>query len=538
MAKAMTGGRHQFPPPSIQCDGKLVTIFYNQLQLNEPEQCSSFHALWLWHNDPSNIYPTSGQRKQSLSSYYSGAVIAQAKVIHMSDLGPSDQSTYRPKLGSTNPIMTFSYGHGLHEVDSAVGEMSNFLVLIHWRDPKQSSSSSEGGFLSEKKDGGDYGFCHTSIFNMQWLHQWSYASQALQAARLKREVSRVHTFRHKQKAGNDAKLREQYDGLLSVDYCAILSKEEENQQQLLYFMDAVFNDGAVIVNNAPDIKTESLHDTVISNVGEALGDYISHGNLYGDTFQVKSVPNANNVAFTSEPLCPHQDLAYYESKPGFQLLYCVSMPSNIVGGESILIDCMAAAHTLRDLAPDLFEILVKCPATFVKYRKGAHMTYSRPHIVLQQGGEQDLNDMGREIVSVHWSPPFEGPLNIHFDQVAQYYKAYAAFELMLDDSKCPLAYSENFDIEFGLASKLSDYAKENTWHRRLAPGEIMVFNNNRFLHGRRGSSVDPGSCEVRHLIGAYTDIDDTLNKYRVLLDKMGQTRVIPNVGNSTISVLP
>eukprot|EP00553_Chaetoceros_curvisetus_P006664 CAMPEP_0204621360 /NCGR_PEP_ID=MMETSP0717-20131115/7089_1 /ASSEMBLY_ACC=CAM_ASM_000666 /TAXON_ID=230516 /ORGANISM="Chaetoceros curvisetus" /LENGTH=87 /DNA_ID=CAMNT_0051635737 /DNA_START=258 /DNA_END=518 /DNA_ORIENTATION=+ len=87
------------------------------------------------------------------------------------------------------------------------------------------------------------------------------------------------------------------------------------------------------------------------------------------------------------------------------------MPSDIIGGESILIDCMAAAHTMRDLAPDLFETLVKCPATFVKQREGACMTYSKPHIVLQQSGHDDLNDMMREIVAIHWAPPFEGPLN-------------------------------------------------------------------------------------------------------------------------------
>ncbi len=216
------------------------------------------------------------------------------------------------------------------------------------------------------------------------------------------------------------------------------------------------------------------------------------------------------------------------------------MPIDIIGGESILIDCMAAAHTLRELAPDLFEILVKYPATFVKQREGACMTYSKPHIVLHQCGKDDLNDMTREIVAVHWSPPFEGPLNIPPEQVPKYYKAYAAFELMLDDTKCPLRCSENFDIDIELATELSDYAKEHTWERRLAPGEIMVFNNNRILHGRRGFDMKLSNDElnVRHLIGAYTNSDDSLNKYRVLLEKMGETRNIPNIGNGTISALP
>ena len=42
----------------------------------------------------------------------------------------------------------------------------------------------------------------------------------------------------------------------------------------------------------------------------------------------------------------------------------------------------------------------------------------------------------------------------------------------------------------------------------------------------------------RHLIGAYTNIDDSLNHYRVLVDEAGEDRIIPNTGNGTISVLP
>ena len=214
---------------------------------------------------------------------------------------------------------------------------------------------------------------------------------------------------------------------------------------------------------------------------------------------------------------------------------------------------MAAAHRFRRLAPaDLFEILVKCPATFVKQRKGActGMTYSRPHIVLQN--DVDLNDMDREIVAVHWAPPFEGPLRIHPDQVEGYFKAYAAFELMLDDSKCPEACAAASGIELDLAKQLADYAREYTWQYRLKPGEVMVFNNTRLLHGRRGFEIgknaevlcddkedtDDGMNTKRHLIGAYTNIDDSLNHYRVLLDEAGEDRIIPNTGNGTIGVLP
>lgn len=308
-------------------------------------------------------------------------------------------------------------------------------------------------------------------------------------------------------------------------------------------------DGAAIVTNSPSVENESDPDNVVCTVGKVIGGSLSHGYLYGDTFHVKSTTNAINVAYTSHELGPHQDLAYYESKPGFQLLHCASMPPNIIGGESILIDCMAAAHTFRQLAPDLFAILVNCPATFVKDREGARMTYSRPHIVLQSdycggGNNNDFASNG-EIVGVHWAPPFEGPLRIHPNCVEDYYRAYAAFELMLDDTTCPRACSQATGLDLSLTTKLASFGNDYTWQSRLKPGEIIVFNNTRMLHGRRKFEL-PKSAEIeemeieleRHLIGAYTNIDDSLNRYRVFLNEMDLHRLIPNVGNGSQSALP
>ena len=308
-------------------------------------------------------------------------------------------------------------------------------------------------------------------------------------------------------------------------------------------------------------------------------------------------------------------------------MHCVANDTDrIIGGESILIDVMAAAYEFRNIAPHYFDVLCKCHVTFVKQREGALMTYCRPHIQLQrhyydsssssngsnssnsrrkdQNGWNDLNIEGGEkhyddeIVSVHWSPPFEGPLQISPSMIEDYLQAYAAFELMIDNSiKDPIQRSLESGIDSTLALRLWNYAREYTWEYRLNPGEMIIFNNTRMLHGRREfkekaattSSVskngendcnereiiqknngrgakdekmledindimeetplnsthnttaksNPSTTKARHLIGAYTNIDDTLNTYRVLL-KQRQifNRIIPNVGNGTGSVVP
>jgi len=270
------------------------------------------------------------------------------------------------------------------------------------------------------------------------------------------------------------------------------------------------------------------------------GGSLSHASLYGSIFHVKSTPNAINIAYTSTELCPHQDLAYYESKPGLQLLHCVANDtSKIKGGESILIDAMAAAYEFRSLAPHYFETLTKCNATFVKQREGAFMVYSRPHIQVKC---HESDKEHTEIVAVHWAPPFEGPLRIPAELIQPYFEAYSAFELMVDKSINPQKRSIETGIDLSLALELSKYANDYTWEYRLNPGEMIVFNNTRMLHGRRAfeemsnvsiEATDHQGVYSRHLIGAYTNIDDSLNAYRTILKSKDIFRVIPNVGNGT-----
>lgn len=225
--------------------------------------------------------------------------------------------------------------------------------------------------------------------------------------------------------------------------------------------------------------------------------------------------------------------------PGLQLLHCLTNHERVVGGESTLIDAMAAAAEFRRLAPQYFETLVKCPATFMKQREGADMVYQRPHIVLDS--ENDV------VVTVNWSPPFEGPLSVAPEYVEDYYRAYAAFSYMLDNSLEEGNVYPGLDAT--LVSELRSYAKGHTWERRLAPGEILIFNNRRLLHGRRGFEWLPllphhhendGETNVgRHLIGCYTNIDDTLNQYRQLLRNRPDRhqRVVRNFGNGSIGTL-
>jgi hypothetical protein len=502
-----------------------ITIVWNE---NENKNDSStFSAMWLWHNNPDNFLLPSGQRIKSPSAFPSDCKIVFTSI----EPGSYQSYKYADRLlqlskGSIHPINTkCERSNDLdHNQRTQLEKFSSaHFLLVKWEYNKET---------------------YETGYNLNWLRKWSYDKRSLMIARQKREITIHHMFLFKHLTTTyDATMIQRpehlhdhvdrnEDGLIHVEFNRIL---DETTNSKLLLLDALFLDGAAIVSKSPD-SFETL-DEIVTKIAKVIsGGSLSHGSLYGDTFHVKSVPDAINVAYTSEALCPHQDLAYYESKPGFQLLHCASMPFNIIGGESILIDCMAAAYRFREMAPSMFSTLVKCPVTFVKQREGACITYVRPHICLAHDGRSDLNDINREIVSVHWAPPFEGPLNILPDLMDEYYKAYAAFELMLDASKCPHQVSESMSIDIDLAMELSKFSKDYTWERRLCQGEILIFNNTRLLHGRKSFQF-PGDCQ-RHLIGAYTNIDDSLNNYRHLLQSKNiHDRIIPNVGNGSPSVL-
>ena len=66
---------------------------------------------------------------------------------------------------------------------------------------------------------------------------------------------------------------------------------------------------------------------------------------FGAHFDVRSVPDANDLAYTSLFLDPHTDNPYRSPVPGVQLLHCLANETS--GGLSTLVDGFAAAETLR-----------------------------------------------------------------------------------------------------------------------------------------------------------------------------------------------
>ena len=198
---------------------------------------------------------------------------------------------------------------------------------------------------------------------------------------------------------------------------------------------------------------------------------------FGALFNVRSVPNANDLAYTSIALDPHTDNPYRTPVPGIQLLHCLVNETR--GGLSTLVDGFAVAQALRREEPEAFRILSTTPVRFKYIDTDTELTASAPPIEL---------DVTGELKAVHFSPRLDFVPLFPRAQLEAYYRARRSFDHRL---RAP-----DFEIRF-----------------LLKDGDLVMFDNCRLLHGRTG--FDPAEG-LRHLQGCYIDIDGPRSLYRVL----------------------
>jgi gamma-butyrobetaine dioxygenase len=205
---------------------------------------------------------------------------------------------------------------------------------------------------------------------------------------------------------------------------------------------------------------------------------------FGALFDVRSTPEANDLAYTSLPLDPHTDNPYRCPVPGVQLLHCLANETS--GGLSTLVDGYAAAEALRKRDSEAFQLLSHTPVRFRFRDAKTDLVSSAPPIEL---------DVTGRVEAVHFSPrldfvPLRSPA-----ELASYYRARRAFDHLLR--------SPEFEIRF-----------------LLDAGELLMMDNRRLLHGRTG--FDPAEG-LRHLQGCYIDIDGPRSLYRVLRRRLASS---------------
>jgi gamma-butyrobetaine dioxygenase len=302
---------------------------------------------------------------------------------------------------------------------------------------------------------------------------------------------------------------------LFTDYATLATSEGR-----LAAYEQVVRYGLLFVRGVPTAETNDAScelRTLAGRFGEIRRTF------YGETWDVQSVKESKNIAYTNLDLGLHMDLLcvrfsicvralmeyvssyrYYRHPPRYQILHCLR--NRVKGGTSLFVD---AFHAAAALSPEHFATLSSTPIPFHYVNDGHHLEHSHRTLEL----EPSVAGAQPALRHVNYSPPFQAPLA----------RAHAS----------PALFSGLRAFARALA------APERMLRHRLREGEAVLFDNRRVLHARTafGDAVEGAEAEDqdvgelppvrdgepdRWLKGCYLEADALLDRRRVMLDALAR----------------
>jgi gamma-butyrobetaine dioxygenase len=248
-------------------------------------------------------------------------------------------------------------------------------------------------------------------------------------------------------------------------------------------LSAVLTHGVVVLHEVP------CEPGAVLAVARSLG-YVRETN-YGRLFDVRAEPAAANLAFTRLPIAPHTDNPYRDPVPTVQLLHCLHTAAD--GGDSTFTDGFRAAAVLRRQDPAAFTCLATTPVTFAYADAATALRATGPMISLDPRGRiRQVRVNGRSLA----------PVRLPAAQARAFYAACRTFAGLVAGPDAMVT-------------------------ARLAPGDCVIFDNTRILHGRTafadGGDTGGTSARRRHLQGCYADLDGLASAVAVLArDQAGE----------------
>ena len=224
------------------------------------------------------------------------------------------------------------------------------------------------------------------------------------------------------------------------------------------FLEKLYKFGFVVIQNC---KTEM---SSVEKIANKIG-YVRES-IFGGLWSFESNNDMADSAYTQDELRPHTDSTYSNDAPGLQLLLCCHYEAT--GGESIMVDGFKIADVIKREHKDLFDILstVEVPGNYVG--DGVFLESKRPIFKLNSN---------KEIIQVSFNNYDRAAFRLENDLMLKFYEAIKKFDL--------IANHDDFQ-----------------WKYVLKPGELLIFNNWRILHGRKAFK---GS---RKMSGCYINKED------------------------------
>ncbi len=216
--------------------------------------------------------------------------------------------------------------------------------------------------------------------------------------------------------------------------------------------------GFSVVQNC---KTEiSSVENIVNKIG-----YVRNS-IFGGLWSFESNEDKADSAYTKEELRPHTDATYSNDAPGLQLLLCCEYKAK--GGDSIMVDGFKIAEMIKKDNKELFDVLSTINVKGSYIGDDVFLEAERPIF--------NLNSK-KELFQVSFNNYDRAPFRFEKDLTIKFYEAIRMFDLMVN-------------------------SKEYQWRHVLKPGELLIFNNWRVLHGR-------GSFDgTRKISGCYINKED------------------------------
>lgn len=254
-----------------------------------------------------------------------------------------------------------------------------------------------------------------------------------------------------------------------VDYV-----ELRDEQGIFRALEKFLTYGVLIVNDIPN------QSNMVLDIAEKFG-YVRETN-FGRSFEVYTRPDYIDLSGQSVPLGPHTDNPYRDPMPGIQLLHCIKNETS--GGLSTLVDSLSVLAQLKQEDPEGYKLLSNVPVRYRHIDKNIELIERRTMIE---------SDYSGRVTGISYSPRLDYLPLLNHEQLAIFHRARKRLGELLSSS----------DFE---------------WRFKLEPGQLQMFHNTRVLHGRSGFDASEG---LRHLQGAYIDLDAPKGRYKALKRNLG-----------------
>ena len=224
------------------------------------------------------------------------------------------------------------------------------------------------------------------------------------------------------------------------------------------FLNKLYKFGFVVVKNC-ETKMSSV-EKIANKIG-----YVRK-TIFGGLWSFESNQDMADSAYTQDELRPHTDSTYSHDAPGLQLLLCCQY--NASGGESIMVDGFKIAEKIKNERNDLFNLLCEIEVKGQYIGDGVFLEAKRPIFRLNSD---------RKLIQVSFNNYDRAEFRMGEKKTLNFYEAIREFDL--------IANNENFQ-----------------WRHILKPGELLIFNNWRILHGRGAFKGE------RKISGCYINKED------------------------------